>query len=471
MPGIGSLLSIARTALAAQQQAVTVSGHNVANATTAGYTRQRISMTPNSPEVRPDGIFGTGVRVAGIDRLRDTLLDQQVRASASPAEGAATRQDVLSRVESILGAGTDSSIGTALDQFWNAWSDLATSPATASARSVVQQRGAGLAATFNRQSAQLDSLEQQLRDEAQTQLSQLNTIARQIADLNVSIVGSEASGGSANDLRDQRDMLIDTVAAIVPVTVIDRPNGSNQVMIGGMPLVDGVSTRTLSLTGPVPLGVKFGLSAEATRITGGKLGALVSAVNTDIAGARSALDTLAAAVVASVNALHVRGWSPPSGATGNWNALAGPTGSGITFFDATAPTSLTARGMTLGAEVQASASAIAASDTLNAVGNNAIALGVAGLRSSAPAAATGTFGGDFDALANNVALATEGATADAQVHDTLRKQATARRSAITGVSTDDELVTLIQHQQAYVAASRLVTTINDMAQTILDMKR
>ena len=471
MAGIGSLLSIARTALAVQQQAVTVSGHNVANATTEGYTRQRISLTPSSPEVRPDGIFGTGVRVAGVERLRDSLLDQQVRASAAPAEGAGTRRDALSRIETILGAGTNSSIGTALDQFWNAWSDLATNPAATSSRSVVQQRGAGLAATFNRQANQLDALELQLRDDAQTQLAQLNTFAKQIADLNVSIVSEEAAGGVANDLRDQRDMLIDKVAAIVPVTVIDRPNGANQVMIGGMPLVDGVSTRTLTLTGPTPLGVRFGASAEASRISGGRLGGLVDAVNADIAGARAALDALAAGVVADVNALHVRGWSPPAGASGNWDPTLGPTGSGINFFGAASPGALTARGMALGAEVQASAAAITASDTLNAVGNNAIALGMAGLRTNAPSATTGSFGGAFDALVNRFALAAEGAASDAQVHDTLRQQATARRNAVSGVSTDDELVTLIQHQQAYVAASRLVTTINDMAQTILDMKR
>ena len=96
---------------------------------------------------------------------------------------------------------------------------------------------------------------------------------------------------------------------------------------------------------------------------------------------------------------------------------------------------------------------------------------MAGLRTNAPSATTGSFGGAFDALVNRFALAAEGAASDAQVHDTLRQQATARRNAVSGVSTDDELVTLIQHQQAYVAASRLVTTINDMAQTILDMKR
>ena len=96
---------------------------------------------------------------------------------------------------------------------------------------------------------------------------------------------------------------------------------------------------------------------------------------------------------------------------------------------------------------------------------------MAALRRSTPTAATGSFGGDFDAIVNRLALDTESATTDAAVHDTLRQQATARRGGATGVSTDDELVMLIQHQQAYIAASRLVTTVNEMAQTILDMKR
>ncbi|MBI2797098.1 MAG: flagellar hook-associated protein FlgK [Gemmatimonadetes bacterium] len=471
MSGIGSLLSMARSALASQQQAVAVIGNNVANATTEGYTRQRIQLAPGIPEVRAGVVFGTGVTVSSVLRTRDGLLDQQVRSSASPSEGSTLRRDILGRLETVYGAGTDASIGNALDKFWNAWSDLANNPATPGVRTVVQQSGAALAATFNRQANQLDALEQQLRDDAGTQLAQLNTMARQVAELNVRIVGSESAGGSANDLRDQRDLLIDKIAAIVPVSVIDRPNGSDQVMIGGMPLVDGVDTRTLTLTGPRPLGVRFGSSADPTRIEGGRLGALLDAVNGDIASARAGLDALASAVVTEVNAVHARGWSVPAGATGNWDPLAGPTGSRVNFFDPAPGPSLTARGMRLSDEVAASAGAIAASDTLDAAGNNAIALRMAGLRTAAPGSASGSFGGDFDAIVNQLALDTESATTDAAVNDTLRKQAIARRAGATGVSTDDELVTLIQAQQAYVAASRLVTTVNDMAQTILDLKR
>ena len=471
MPGIGSLLSIARSALTAHQQAVAVSGHNVANATTEGYTRQRISLAPSIPEVRAGGIFGTGVTVNGVERSRDTLLDQQVRASASPSEGSAMKREILGRIETVLAPGTDASIGNALDKFWDSWSDLANNPATPSARTVVQQRGAALAATFNRQANQLDALELQLRDDAATQLSQLNGMARQVAELNVRIVASEGAGASANDVRDQRDLLIDKIAAIAPVVVLDRPNGSNQVMIGGMPLVDGVDTRALTLSGPRPLGVRFGSSADATRINGGRLGALLDGVNTDIVRARSALDTLAAGIIADVNAVHARGWSVPAGASGNWDPLVGPTGSRVAFFDDAIGPSVTARGMHLAAEVAASADAIAASDTLNAPGNNVVALRMADMRRAGYSSVSGSFGGDFDAVVNRLALDTESATTDAAVHDTLRQQSLARRAGTTGVSTDDELVMLIQHQQAYVAASRLVSTINEMAQTILDMKR
>lgn len=460
MPTIGGILNIARSAILAQQAAVEVAGHNIANATTDGYTRQELVLTESTPDFTPFGALGTGVTMLNIEHSRSALLDRDVRAQLAPSEGFKARSELLAKVEGIFGEPSDTGLASALDAFWNAWSGLAGNPSGFDAKAVVQTKGAALATRLNEYSSQLSALVSSTRESVIDVVSQIGRITPQIAALNKQITAMESNGGSANDLRDKRDLLIDQLGGLVPVTVIDRADGGNQVMLGGTPLVDGAESKSLGLStvsvgGVTTEQVHFTGSADALRRLGGRLGALLDVANVDIPAAQAGLDALAAAIVTDVNAVHAAGWSPTDGF-------------GVDFFD---PASVTARTIKLSAEVQADPAVIAAGSVLNAPGNNATALAMAALRNFSASAPGNSFGGAYRSLVSTVAAAKSSADDSASVHSTLVSQATQRRQATTGVSTDEELISLMRHQQAYVAASKIIQTVDQMLTTILDLKR
>jgi flagellar hook-associated protein 1 FlgK len=466
---IAGILSTARSALLAHQTAMEVVGHNIANAETPGYSRQDVHLVPGEPQRLTIGNIGTGVSLRDVARSRDALLDQNVRAQSAPDAEFGTRSRLLARIESILGEPSDQGLASAFDAFWNSWSDLASRPANAGARTVVQQRAIALTTRFNSFASQLDTLAADTRSQVVDTVAQANRLATQIASINPRIVAAEAGGHTANDLRDERDRLIDELGALVPVTVIDRTDGSNQVMIGGRPLVDGSVARSLSFGNGMPLVVSYTGETSPLLTSGGTLGALIDASNVDIPAIQATLNQLAASLVADVNALHNRGWSPPAGAAGNWDPLLGPTGSSVDFFDS-APLNSTARTIRLSAAVAASANAIAAGDMLDAPGNNAVAIGISGLRDLSPSAPGGSFGDAYQSLVSNVAGATRAASDSATVARTLADQATAQREDTTGVSTDEELVRLMRHQQAYAAAAKVIQAAEEMMLTLLSLK-
>jgi len=470
MPGFGGILSIARSALSTSQAAVQIASHNIANANTPGYSRQREVLTEASPEATPQGIFGTGVSLSTVQRQRDLLLDQEYRQSSGQSGASTMRSEFLQRVEGVFGEPSDTGLASALDKFYNAWSDLASDPGNASGRTAVQQAGAALARTFNGYASQLSGLKTEAVTRAQASVNDVNRIASQVAELNGRIVATESSGGTASDLRDQRDTLLDTLSATASVRILEHADGGVQVLLGTISLVDGISAKQLQLTSSGTLGYQIVGSPDSIRNIGGQLGALQDVYNTDLAGVSTGLDALAQHIVADVNALHRTGWSPTAGAAGNWDPSTGPTGSMVDFFDNTAGNDTAAR-MRLSAAVNADAGAIAAGTGQDEPGNNALALSIAGLRDSAPSAPKGTFAADYRSIVGTVAGNLNDAKNSTTVYTTLVGQSQQRRTAVFGVSVDEELIQIMRQQQAYAAASKIIKTVDEMMQTLLSLKQ
>jgi flagellar hook-associated protein 1 FlgK len=472
---INSLFGSARLALQAQQIAMETASHNIANANVEGFSRQVVSLTPNLPNYTPQGAVGTGVIVQDISRVRDTLLDVNYRTQTSLASGSAARNDALQQIGDMFGEPSDTGLAATLDAFYNAWSDLANSPTSSAAQSVVQQRGAQVASTLNRFSSTLDTIASNTLGTATQQVADLNRYLAQVATLNKQIVAAEAGGQTASDLRDQRDVALDALAKIAPVRVIEQPNGATTVYVGSMQAVDGSDARQFSLqrSGNVT-SLVTGNQVVASPSLGGALGANLAVLNTDIPNARQQLDTLAAGIVSTVNAIHRTGWTAAGDALGNanWDASAPPTGSNVDFFD---PSKTTAATISLSAQVASSAAYIAAGNVQNGSGNTAVANALGGLRSDATAITkfggigTTSLSGFYQDLVARVGTATNDADASATVYQTLARQADTQRQSVSGVSTDDELIEITKRQQAYSAAAKVITTATQMSQTLLDM--
>lgn len=474
---IGSVLSSARLALQAQTAAMETASHNIANASVDGYSRQRVDLEPNVPLYTPIGAIGTGVVVANVTRVRDTMLDTNYRSQASQSGAYGTRRDLLTQVSNVFGEPSDTGLSSTLDQFWGAWSDLANSPNSTAAKSVVQQRGGQLASTLNRFSSDLDGVTASANEQVTNQVDTLNRFASQVADLNRSIVAEESSGHSANDLRDVRDRALDEMNKIVPVRSLEESNGSATLYLGGIAIVDGVTMKQLSLD---PSGGTLTLRAGGAATIGapgGSLGAALGVINADIPGAKRQLDDMAAALVTRINAVHRTGWTQAGDALGgsNWNASAPPTGSNVDFFDSS---KTTAGSISLSSAVASNASYIASSNVQNASGNNAVANAMAAMRSdttdilkAGSSTLTSSFGEYYRDVVTRVGVATSDADSSATVYETLTNQADAQRQSVSGVSTDEELIELTKRQQAYSAAAKVITAADDMSQTLLAMIR
>ncbi|MBX6379011.1 MAG: flagellar hook-associated protein FlgK, partial [Clostridia bacterium] len=252
MEGTFLALETARRALFAQRLAMDTTGHNVANAATEGYSRQRVDLRASAgfpsagpgagPAVGP-GQVGTGVDVAALTRARDAFLDAQVRNERRRWAGWDVRQQVLSELEAIFAEPSEAGLRVALDAFWDSWQSLAASPESLAARREVLQRAGGLLDAMKHADQQLRDLADNLDDQVAERVAELNDLAREVASLNAQIQRARARGLQPNDLLDRRDLALDRMAQLVALQVQEGPDGTVRVTVGGVAIVEGREAR------------------------------------------------------------------------------------------------------------------------------------------------------------------------------------------------------------------------------------
>jgi flagellar hook-associated protein 1 FlgK len=309
-------LDIATRALRAQQTLVDIANQNVANANTPGYSRQtgavRATLAYPIPVFSASGIpgqLGTGVEVAATTRARDTFLDYQVRSQLTSQGNWDIQRDTLKQIESVVNEPSPNGLNALLSKYWRAWQEVANSPSDSSVRANLIEQGKAVASGFQ---SNVQSFNQQQRDlDQQVVLSvtDINNYATQIAALNKQVAQVETTGMHANDLRDQRDQLVDKLSSLVKVTMVEASNGQVAVYVGNRALVD--RERTNALQAQVPAGQAFNqvqwLDGTPTQVIDGKLAGIVASRDTLVAQRISDLNTLAGRVIEQVNALHSTG--------------------------------------------------------------------------------------------------------------------------------------------------------------------
>lgn len=469
MSTFGGILSTARSAIAAHQTAMQVTSHNVANAETPGYTRQRAELMGSWPVRMPYGNLGTGVQVHDISQIRDPLLDATFRRESSNATGFGLRRDLLGQVEGIFDEPSEQAFAATLDAFWGAWADAGNAPLDATARRLVQQRGSQVAFALNGMATRFDTLAGDTMARLQNAVGDLNESARQVAELNTQIIAMESGGNTAGDLRDARNRVIDSMSGLASLQVIERRDGTVAVLVANQTLVDGSTHKAIDVVGgPGAVQLTFRGDADPLPSLGGTLGAMTQLLTQDLPQLRRQLDELAAGIVSTVNGLHRTGWSP----TGDPDAAAPPgwAGSNVDFFAAAGTTAAT---IALDAGIAADAGRIAIGSVHGGTGDNAVAIAMSRLRDTAVPVGTPpstvSLAAFYRGTVSDVAVRTSAATSAATVAETLSAQAEVRRQSLSGVSTDEELVQLMRHQQAYVAATRLVSAVEEMADALLGM--
>ncbi len=444
-----SLLSIARTALLAQRRAMEVTAHNIANANTPGYSRQRLELTAADPLRLPLGAVGRGVTFDTIVRLRDTFYDASYRRDNAGLGGSSTRLSLLQEIEGAIGEPSDTGIAAALDGFFQSFSDLTHDPSGAAARELVRQAGDRLAGAIRSLDGRIAQSGTGALERLQSDVNDVNGLLSRVASLNTQIIA--AGGERAPDLLDQRDLLLDQLSEFATLKVLPQSNGTVTVIAANTTLVDAATAQTLQVA---PAATGFNVTTSDGRVLDFGEGRLQSETNfltTDLPAVRAKLDQFVSGLVNSVNGLHGSGFT-----------LTGATG--IAFFD---PAGVTAGSIDLSAAVKASTDAIAAGLT-NAPGDATLALQLAQLRNVSVGSLGNRTLGDFYAVfASGVGADTRDATLDVESLQALVDHAETQRLSVSGVATDEEMLSLIAQQEAYGAAARLIQAAQEMSDAIL----
>ena len=450
-----SLLSIARSALLTHQLAMNVTAQNIANAQTQGYSRQRLDIVPFSPYRTADGLLGRGVTDQGILRARDQFFDAAFRRESGLLSRSNTLLEFLGQVEAVMNEPSDSGLGAAIDGLFQAFSDLANDPTGVVARDQARSAAMQVASRLRQLDGAVSQASQDAFTRMQSDVAEANDLAQRIAKLNVDITANGGPNIRAADLEDQRDLLIDRLSTLVGVRVLQHDDGTVGIVAGDVLLVDGGTAGTLEVRALA--GGGFGVALQGAAGTfdpqAGSLEALADLTAVTLPALRADLDALAQALVTEVNTVHRSGYT----LTGATNA---------DFFD---PAGVTAATIAVAPGILASTDAIAAGAT-PAVGDANLALQLAGLGRATIASLSGrSFRDHFTSLASGLGTLVRDATQDATAGSTLVDRAETLRSSVSGVSLDEEMVSLIAQQQAFQAAARLIRVADEMMQDLMQI--
>ncbi len=231
--------NIARSGLFASQRALHVTSHNIANANTEGYTRQRLDIKQSSPMALSlgKGVLGTGVETENITQLRNEFLDFKFRGENSGSGEWEAKAEALQNIEAIFNEPSDSGIRTVLDQFFSSLHELNKTPESLTARALVRQRSIALAKNINNMASQFEKMQSDTDFEIRTVVDEINGYADQIAKLNDAIFNAELDGSKANDLRDQRNLLLDKLSNLTDIDYYEDGQNRFHVLVNGKALV------------------------------------------------------------------------------------------------------------------------------------------------------------------------------------------------------------------------------------------
>ncbi|MEL4024093.1 flagellar hook-associated protein FlgK [Lysinibacillus endophyticus] len=499
-------LEASKRGLFTQQSALYTTGHNISNANTVGYSRQRVNMSPtqgypgiglNAPKT--PGYIGTGVQADSVQRIRDGFTDMQYRQETNKLGYWEAKSQSITQMEDILNEPSDYGLAKSMDEFWNSLQDLNVRPQDGGARAVVIQRGVAVADSLNYMYNSITQLKDNAGEEIGILLKDANSILEQIASINEQIQAIEPNGYMPNDLYDARDNLLDQLSTYFPIETSNVPSGGNSLPIAEgsvtvslklkdgtkVTLVDGKDYAKLQNLGAsesdgiTPKDMITGLrivnkdgSTTEAKIDNvsdlGKFKALVDSYGyADSNGQEKGLfpdmienlNKMAQEFATAFNTIHKAGFD-----------LAGATGQA--FFvqkGSTDETGITAGNIYVNQALIDDPNLIAASDAANEPGNGKQALKLANMKFDSIAGledvSVQTY---FEGLIGQLGVDGQQAQRLAYNAQTLQQAVTERRASISSVSLDEEMTNMITFQQAYNANARMITVIDETLDKIIN---
>jgi flagellar hook-associated protein 1 FlgK len=466
MLGLFGAMDMASHALSIYQEATSVAGNNLANVNNPAYSRQKLDINSATPLNTNIGQEGTGVTATSISQIRNALLDSQIAAEGGTTSSLITQQQALQHAEALLSEQiTNSSGGTAasntgisakLSAFFNNLQKLTASPKDLGLRKTVLQSAQDLTNQLNNVSAGLTAIRDSLNTSIYKNVDTANKTLGDIAELNKQILLSEAGGGSANDLVDQRQAKIEDLSKLINFTATTQTNGSIDISLGGASLVlGGAATNKLVATdigsGLVVIGNTGGPGKLPA--SSGSIGGAITTRDGALYDLQSSLDTLSSSLVFQINTVYSAGYDQ-YGNTGG-TLLSGTNAATIS----------------VNSSVIADPNTFQASSLATDKGNNQVAAALATLANQTfSGLGNQTFSGNYSATVAALGSSISSATNDLTSTNSVTNMLTQQRNSISGVNTDEELTNIVQFQKAYEASAKLVSTLSAMLETVISMK-
>ncbi|RKO66897.1 flagellar hook-associated protein FlgK [Desulfofundulus salinus] len=491
MPGTFFGLEIARRGLLTHRTAMDITGHNVANASTPGYTRQEAVIAATDPYANPTlggkllpGQLGTGVEATMIRRIKNEYLDVQARDSISSREYWQVQEEIFGRIEAVFPEPVASGIASTLTRFFNTWHDLNNTPQDPGVKAAVAETGGELATMMREAYQQLNDISisilkidsggnvtgGQLKD----QVDAVNEILRQIRELTESIKRVYAQGNQPNDLLDRRDLLLDRLAEYGPVSVTHltdggKPTGEINLTFFGVDVISADVTVSLEYSAGSPEEVKLQIGGKEVSLTDypaslPKVGGLagLEEVRSRISGYMYNLDELSQALASTIKQVLNHGHEPPqidffTGSLGDKSdpfAVNPEIMKDPTKIDGTNALYV-ARLATIGMD------GTAGYKLGEDAGGNPVEVDLADLGSA-------TFNEYFNALLADIGARSGSASDMAESRRTVAEQVESLRQSVSGVNLDEELSRLIQYQYGYQACARVLAAIDEMLDYLIN---
>ena len=445
MPNISSL-NTPLSAMRAQRQILDVTARNIANATTPGYHRQRVELaTPGTSGISGSG-GNAGVDVNRVSRSADDLIIARASREEAGRSAADSTAATLARIESLFPEPTDHGLAAQLDDYWGSWSSVANDPGNQTARSSLLSKASTVVNSLRRGVEDLTAVSDAAKTRMTGIANEVNDLTARIVTFNQTIAG--LTDPSA-DLLDQRDQLVAKLTNLSGALTQVTGTGEVNVFIGGRQVVAGTFAAQLQ----APSGTLQFDDGQAVLMTSGEGASVAATINDVVPRYLSALDDIANTLVTSVNTMHAAGYGQ-DGVTGR------------NFFD---PAGTTAATIAISTDVAGQPSRLAAGapklpgpTAPGALDGNQARL-IAALASSATGAST-----RYQTMISGMAIESRSAQQRAEVQGTIADNAVKEADSVGSVSIDEEMTQMMEAQRAFQAASRVLSTVDDMLSFLIE---
>jgi flagellar hook-associated protein 1 FlgK len=450
------------------QTALQTVGHNIANKSTEGYSRQRVELQSNVPISEGRLQIGTGSKAAMVTRTNNPYLEKQIQKEGAQNGFLEARADAMGRVEQIYNEQMNKGLSQYMGEFFNAFRELANYPESPATRTLVRETAQVLTNDFQRVTRDLQAVQEDLDMQIKTHVEDINQTVKEIANLNEKIAAVEIQGTPANDERDRRDHLLKKLNEKIDITWAENETGQLSITAAkNAVLVSGFSSQELranqNSTGDrveVNFKTPSGQLTPITKmITGGKLGALIETRDRTIEDLKGNIDQLAFTFADEVNKVHQQGV----------DLLGRP---GQAFFAELSNINGAASEIKLADTIKRDVNRVVTAMKEKGVADNTVANVIANLQDRTVLVdGTSTMDEYYRSTVGKIGILTQRSQKESEAQKNILGQLTNLRESISGVSLDEEATKMIEYQKSFDASARLIRTADEMFDTVLSLKR